>query len=101
MASPFTVFRKNQTVVMAGLVIVAIIAFVVAPILTQFMNNSYQAGMDGANGQRNLILRWRGGKIDQGYATALVQTNRNCQALLTRVAEEVLKNGGSPIRMSN
>ncbi len=33
MASPFTVFRKNQTVVMAGLVIVAIIAFVVARFL--------------------------------------------------------------------
>ncbi len=64
MASPFTVFRKNQTVVMAGLVIVAIIAFVVAPILTQYMNNSYQAGIDGANGQRNLVVRWRGGKID-------------------------------------
>ncbi len=96
MASPFTVFRKNQTVVMAGLVIVAIIAFVVAPILTQYMNNSYQAGIDGANGQRNLVVRWRGGKIDSGYASALVQTNRNCQALLMRVAEDVIKNGGSP-----
>ncbi len=32
------------------------------------MNNSYQAGIDGANGQRNLVVRWRGGKIDSGYA---------------------------------
>ncbi len=92
MASPFQVFRKNQTYWMAGLVVVAIISFIIAPALEQVISSSYSA----SKSNKNRIVSWRGGTITEEYAYRLQQIHGQAQLFLNRLATEVIANGGVP-----
>lgn len=63
MASPFEIFRKNQRLWMAAAVLVAIISFVIAPMLQYFMGG----GTNGRSGPNPVVASWSGGamRVDQ------------------------------------
>ena len=58
MASPFTVFRKNQRLAMAILVGVALLAFVIAPALQSVIDRSYQ-NIAAGTGAKKTLVSWR------------------------------------------
>lgn len=93
MASPFSVFRRNQTLVMAILVGVAIVSFVIAPLFQSIMSGSNRAASSGAN---TTLVRWRGGSVSQEYFVKLRQSNYHCRAVLNAMANETVKAGGKP-----
>jgi hypothetical protein len=95
MASPFTVFRKNQRLAMAILVGVALLAFVIAPALQSVIDRSYQ-NMAAGSGAKKTLVSWRGSSVNGEQAQRLLQKNYQCQSFLQRVASEVIKGGGSP-----
>jgi hypothetical protein len=95
MASPFTVFRKNQRLAMAILVGVALLAFVIAPALQSVIDRSYQ-NMAAGSGAKKTLVSWRGSTVNGEQAQRLLQKNYQCQSFLQRVASEVIKGGGSP-----
>ncbi|MFN9549199.1 MAG: hypothetical protein ACK56Q_02850, partial [Pirellulaceae bacterium] len=95
MASPFTVFRKNQRLAMAILVGVALLAFVIAPALQSVIDRSYQ-NMAAGTGAKKTLVSWRGSSVNGEQAQRLLQKNYQCQSFLQRVASEVIKGGGSP-----
>jgi hypothetical protein len=61
MASPFSIFRKNQRLWMAGAVLIAILAFVVAPMLESFSGYG-RSSRPGANA---VAASWSGGSNTQ------------------------------------
>ncbi len=91
MASPFEIFRKNQRLWMAGAVLVAIISFVVAPMLEYF--SGAQGGQSGSN---PVVASWNGGVIRQKQVAMdegdLILANR----FLGELASAVMAKGGIP-----
>ncbi len=92
MASPFSVFRKNQTYWMAALVVIAIISFIVAPALEQVISGSSAA----LRANRSRLVSWNGGTIDEQHARRLQQIHGLSQTFLRRLVSEVLMRGGIP-----
>ena len=60
MSNPFATFRKNQTYWMAALVLVAILAFIIAPAI-EMVTRSFRTG----GSDNSLIATWNGGPDDQ------------------------------------
>lgn len=92
MASPFEIFRKNQRLWMAAAVLVAIISFVIAPMLQYFMDG----GTNGRSGPNPVVASWSGGamrvaQIEQDQKD-LQLVNRFLRELYSKVEE----NGGVP-----
>lgn len=91
MASPFEIFRKNQRLWMAGAVLVAIISFVVAPMLEYF--SGAQGGQSSVN---PVVASWNGGVIRQKQVALdqgdLILANR----FLGELASTVMAKGGIP-----
>ncbi|MFN9414238.1 MAG: hypothetical protein ACK57V_17930 [Pirellula sp.] len=92
MASPFEIFRKNQRLWMAAAVLVAIISFVIAPMLQYFMDG----GTNGRSGPNPVVASWSGGamrvvQIEQDQKD-LQLVNRFLRELYSKVDE----NGGVP-----
>ncbi len=91
MSNPFATFRKNQSAWMAGLVLLALFAFVIAPAI-QTMTG---AG-GGPSGSSEVVVRWDGGKVTAGDVDAMTQRNGNVRRFLTKLAETVIESGGIP-----
>ena len=91
MSSPFATFRKNRTYWMAGLVLLAIMAFVVAPAI-DFM----QGAMRNDRGGSQVIVRWDGGRITAGELERIRQQHFKFVQFLSKLANEVLAAGGQP-----
>ena len=92
MASPFEIFRKNQRILMAGAVLLAMFAFVIAP-----MFDSMSGGTGGGFSRSNAtIASWKGGAITVDQAQMdeydLQITNR----FLSELARAVMQKGGMP-----
>jgi hypothetical protein len=91
MASPFEIFRKNQRLWMAGAVLIAIIAFVVAPMLEYF-----SGAQGGPSGPNPVVASWNGGVIRQKQVAMdegdLILANR----FLGELASSVMAKGGIP-----
>ncbi|MFN7290405.1 MAG: hypothetical protein ACK5YR_15300 [Pirellula sp.] len=92
MASPFEIFRKNQRILMAGAVLLAMFAFVIAPMFDT-MRGSSGGGVSRSN---SAIAAWKGGAISNEQAQQdeydLQVTNR----FLSELARAVMQKGGMP-----
>ncbi len=69
MSSPFSVFRKHQKGLMAGLIIVAMVSFVVLGTAEQFLDSG---GSGGGPQEDRIIATWTGGKFTQKELNQLV-----------------------------
>ncbi len=91
MSNPFAVFRKNQTAWMAGLVLLALLAFVVAPALEQVMS---AFGRGGSGNEE--VVAWNGGVITVAELQTAQQRNGMVNTFLSSLAEKVIDAGGMP-----
>ncbi len=90
MASPFSVFRKNQKVMMAGITILAMAAFVLV--------NPFGGGRGSGNQQGSPslpIATWNFGKIYLGDVESRLQSRHMVNAFLIQVFAEAKKKGGA------
>jgi hypothetical protein len=92
MASPFSIFRKNQRLWMAGAVLIAILAFVVAPMLESF--SGYSQGMRPGAG--NVAASWYGGSITQDQVESELVQLGIVNTFLRKLATDVKEKGGFP-----
>lgn len=90
MASPFSVFRKNQRLWMAAAVFVAICAFVVAPMLSSFQKPQ------GRNIEETLAASWNGGSITKTQLQREIYFVNVANTFLRKLATEVREKGGMP-----
>ncbi len=91
MSNPFATFRKNRTYWMASLVLLAILAFVVAPAIEQ----ASQA-LRSATSTEGVAVRWNGGKLTMDDLRVAAQKHASLVRFLTAVASEVVDAGGQP-----
>ncbi len=91
MSSPLATFRKHRTYWMAGLVLLAIMAFVVAPAI-DFM----QGAMRNDTGGNQIVVRWDGGRITLAELERMRQHQYKFVQFLSKLANEVLAAGGEP-----
>lgn len=89
---PFDTFRTHRNYWMAGLVLLAILAFIVAPgieSLMSFLRNSSSAG-------NNVVVRWSDGKVTLATLDATRRQHNHATRFLQALAREVIKAGGMP-----
>ncbi len=92
MSSPLATFRKHRTYWMAGLVLLAIMAFVVAPAI-DFM----QGAMRNYNSVGDkVVVRWTGGRITTSELERARQHHYKFVRFLSTLSREVLEAGGQP-----
>jgi len=92
MASPFSIFRKNQRLWMAGAVLIAILAFVVAPMLESF--SGYSRGTRPGAGA--VAASWSGGSITQEQVESELTQLAIANTFLRKLAFDVREKGGFP-----
>jgi hypothetical protein len=92
MASPFSIFRKNQRLWMAGAVLIAILAFVVAPMLESF--SGY--GRNSRPGASAVAASWSGGSITQEQIESELSELAITNTFLRKLAVDVREKGGFP-----
>ena len=90
MASPFSVFRKNQKVMMAGITILAMAAFVLVNPFGSGRGNGNQQGSPSLS-----IATWNFGKIYLGDVENRLQSRHMINAFLNQVFAEAKKKGGA------
>lgn len=90
MASPFSIFRKNQRVWMAILVFVAVISFVIIPSTGTLMDN-----YGSSEGQQTLVS-WKGTRLSAEQLAKQTAIQAQSYAVFSRIAAEVVAAGGSP-----
>lgn len=91
MASPFEIFRKNQRILMAAAVLLAMFAFVIAP-----MFETMQGRSGGGGGPNPVIASWRGGAIRYEQAQKDEFDLQVANRFLGELAREVIQQGGMP-----
>lgn len=91
MASPFSFFRKNQRAWMAGLVLVAIVSFVILPNFSFLGNNGAGPSRTGKT-----LVSWKGGRFSQDQLERLTTVHAQTFNILQRLANEVVRAGGRP-----
>lgn len=89
---PLQTFRTHRTYWMAGLVLLAILAFIVAPGIESLM--SFVRNNSGA--ANSVVVRWADGKITQAALGATLRQHQQVRRFLTALAREVNKAGGTP-----
>ena len=93
MASPFSYFRKNQRLWMAAAVLIAILSFVVAPMLQSFTGRSSVSGRRDANAK---AASWSGGSITQDQLDIELGELAVANTFLKKLAFDVREKGGFP-----
>jgi hypothetical protein len=92
MSSPLATFRKNRTYWMAGLVLLALMSFVVMPAI-EFM----QGAMNNSNSvDDQVIVRWNGGRMTMGELGRSRQHHYKFIRFLSALSREVIEAGGQP-----
>ena len=91
MSSPLATFRKHRTYWMAGLVLLAIMAFVVAP-LFDYMQGRIQNSDSGDQ----VVVRWNGGRLTTRELERARQQHYKFVRFLSTLSREVLEAGGQP-----
>ena len=94
MASPFSYFRKNQRFWMAAAVLIAILSFVVAPMLQSFTGNSQ--GVSNRPGGNSTAASWTGGSISREQLDVEMGQLSVANMFLKRLAFDVRDKGGYP-----
>lgn len=90
MTNPFATFRKNQKAWMAALVMVALFAFVIAPLFAYFRDGA------GRRGSTDVAVKWTGGRMTVADIQRAANQNSNLRRFMAEVARRVLENGGEP-----
>ncbi|MCR9293312.1 MAG: hypothetical protein NXI32_11380, partial [bacterium] len=88
MTNPFATFRKNQKFWMAALVLVAIFAFVIAPVF-----DYAQSAIRGGSADNSVAVRWKGGKLTLAELQTAVQRHSSLVRFMSEVAMRVLEQG--------
>lgn len=91
MSNPFAVFRKNQRTWMAILVLVAIFAFVIAPVFDYFNRGSGGGYSDSA-----VAVKWKGGQMTRGDLVNRIQKHSSLVRFMSEISTRVLEQGGVP-----
>ena len=91
MSNPFATFRKNQKYWMAATVLLAILAFVVAPAI-ETATQAFRSG--GADDM--VVVRWDGGRITAADLNAATTKHGSLVRFLGALAKRVMENGGRP-----
>src|SRR5687767_12749157 len=79
MASPFSVFRRHQKVLMAIACVVGVFAFVLSDSLPSLMGGPSGGGTNPASTRpkdRDLAVHWNGGRLTNGELSQLVFRRR-------------------------
>ena len=92
MANPFAIFRKNQRAWMAGLVLVALFAFVIAPAF-QYAKDSIGGSAGGGN---EVAVKWKGGSLTLASLQNSIVQHTSLVRFMQEVARRVIENGGRP-----
>ncbi|MGN6546923.1 MAG: hypothetical protein ACTHK7_17850, partial [Aureliella sp.] len=92
MTSPFASFRKHRTYWMAGTVLLAILAFVVAPAIST-MSDAMRSGNHPSN---DVVVRWSDGKVTSGTMAYVRTQHARTIRFLQALAREVVAAGGMP-----
>ncbi len=92
MASPFSIFRKNQRVWMAGAVFIAIVAFVISPMIGYFSDASRMT----RTGSKRTVASWNGGSIRQDQLEREFDQLQKANMFLRKLAIDVRDKGGNP-----
>ena len=90
MTNPFATFRKNQKAWMAALVMVALFAFVIAPLFAYFRDGA------GRRGSTDIAVKWTGGRMTVADIQRAADQNSNLRRFMVEVARRVVENGGEP-----
>lgn len=94
MASPFSYFRKNQRLWMAAAVLIAILSFVVAPMLQSLTDSAQRA--NGRQGGNSTAASWSGGSISREQLDVEMGQLSVANMFLKRLAFDVRDKGGYP-----
>lgn len=92
MASPFSIFRKNQRVWMAGLVFVSVVAFVISPAIQSISDGARNAGSDGDM----VVASWNGGSIRSKQMYREANELGLANQFLAKLSSQVIAKGGRP-----
>ena len=96
MSSPFAIFRKNQKLWMAGAVFIAIVSFVIAPMIDYF-SGSGKSNRGGNRGGPNPVkASWTGGSIRLNELDREWQQVYWANTFLRKLATDVREKGGMP-----
>ena len=93
MSSPFAIFRKNQKLWMAGAVFIAIVAFVIAPMIEYFSGSGRRSSRGGTN---PVLASWTGGSIRQDELEREWEQVYWANIFLKKLASDVIEKGGTP-----
>ncbi len=88
MSSPFNLFRKNQRIWMAAMVVLAVVAFVILPSASI---TDQLARTDGS-----IAVRWKDGTMSRDQVRSLTANYQRSYQFLERLAREVVQLGGRP-----
>ncbi len=92
MSSPFETFRKNRNFWMAGMVLVAILSFIVAPGIQDSMTFLRNSG----SGRNAVVVRWADGNVTMAALDVTRRQHNHVKRFLNALAKEVIKAGGMP-----
>ncbi len=98
MSSPFAIFRKNQKLWMAGAVFIAIVSFVIAPMIEYFSGSrrSGRGGNSSRGGSNPVLASWTGGSIRMHELDREWQQVYWANTFLRKLAIDVREKGGMP-----
>lgn len=91
MSNPLATFRKNRNFWMAGLVLLAIMAFIVAPAIEYLSQGARSGGAENV-----VVVSWDGGKVRMGDLQVSVAKHARLVRFLGALAKRVMEAGGQP-----
>jgi hypothetical protein len=89
-------FRKNQAVIMAGLVIVAIITFTVGPIFLDAVTTGW-----GRSRQDKVVVSWSNGRVTESEMVGKLQSHAHAMRAVQALAQETYQKKGQPRGMGS
>ena len=88
--SPLELFRRNNKVMMTGLIMLAMFAFVVLPAVTVYMRRS------GPGVSDPVLAEFNGVSLTASRVNGFTQQHYKTVRYLERLAEETMRRGGTP-----
>ncbi|MEO1616630.1 MAG: hypothetical protein AAFV88_12310, partial [Planctomycetota bacterium] len=89
--SPLELFRRNQKVMMTGLILLAMFAFVVLPAVSEYMARS------GGPGQTDpVVAEYNGVSLSMNRVTQFTRQHNQTVRYLERLAREAISRGATP-----
>ena len=93
MSSPFAVIRKNQKLLMAGVVFMALISFVIASAMQSFSGSGARSSRNGPN---PVVASWNGGSVREAERDQEWEQVYFANSFLRKLAMDVIQKGGMP-----